>query len=333
MHKVQRIAAFMVSVLLLMPLAACQKSEEAQAVDEMILAIGEVNSDSSEAIANAEEAYQLLNDKDKNDLENYAVLQDAREEFDSLQAQQVEAAIQEIGVVDGESKDRIKSARKLYNALNDTQKELVKNYNELVNAEEEYASSQIKAVEEIIDSIGEITLSPECKTAIEEAEAAYKALDSDLKMDVINYSKLQSARTEYDSICPVSLNGYKMTKNIIGGPEISFNMTNITDEIIKSFVVRVFAYDNDGVPVKVSFNNFTALLEDTNALRAGKTSSTDGSWTLYGTYSEMRQIVAYVEEVEFFDGTTWENPNSTTFYMRYNECMLEDNDENVLKRY
>ena len=46
----------------------------------------------------------------------------------------------------------------------------------------------------------------------------------------------------------------------------------------------------------------------------------------------MQQIVLYVEEVEYFDGSIWENPQSNTLFAKYNETILEVGDENVLER-
>ena len=97
-------------------------------------------------------------------------------------------------------------------------------------------------------------------------------------------------------------------------------------------MLRIFAYDKDGVPVKVRFDDFTIRLNDTNAIKPGESANKNGYWTLYGDYHNMQQIVLYVEEIEFFDGTTWENPQSNTLFAKYNETILEAGDENVLQR-
>lgn len=75
----------MISLLLVftlcLSLCACGKSAEAKKVDEMILAIGEVTIDSVSAVDAAVEAYKALSDKDRESVENYAVLEIAQEEL------------------------------------------------------------------------------------------------------------------------------------------------------------------------------------------------------------------------------------------------------------
>lgn len=73
----KKIIALMLCAVVLLSLCACGKSKEAQNVDDLILAIGEVSIDSAEKIAVAEEAYNALSDKDKSKVENFSVLNDA----------------------------------------------------------------------------------------------------------------------------------------------------------------------------------------------------------------------------------------------------------------
>ena len=79
----KKISILLLSVLLVLSLCSCQ-SKEAQAVDDLILAIGEVSLESEEAIIEAETAYQSLTEKDQEKVENYVALNDAREEYDRL---------------------------------------------------------------------------------------------------------------------------------------------------------------------------------------------------------------------------------------------------------
>ena len=70
--------SLLLALILCLSLCACGKSEAAQAVDEMILAIGDVSVDSKEAIFAAESAYLALDEKDKGAVEHYTVLTDAK---------------------------------------------------------------------------------------------------------------------------------------------------------------------------------------------------------------------------------------------------------------
>ena len=87
----KRIAAMFLCAIMLLSLCACGKSKEAQAVDDLILSIGEVSLDSAEKIETAESAYATLSDKDKEKIESYSVLKTARETFDDLSKERQEA--------------------------------------------------------------------------------------------------------------------------------------------------------------------------------------------------------------------------------------------------
>ncbi len=75
-------------ILLMLSLAACGKSKAAQAADELIAAIGEVTLDSGDAITEAEKAVDSLESKDREALENEALLIAAREEYNQLVAEE-----------------------------------------------------------------------------------------------------------------------------------------------------------------------------------------------------------------------------------------------------
>ena len=118
----------------------------AQAVDELILAIGEVTKDSKEAIEAARAAYDALTDAQKEIVENDDILAEAEKayqaildaekaEADKKAADAVIALIDAIGTVTTESEEAIEAARAAYDALTDDQKALVTNYETLVQAE------------------------------------------------------------------------------------------------------------------------------------------------------------------------------------------------------
>lgn len=71
--------AFVLSLCL--GLTACGKSQEASNVDELISAIGTVTINSIDAIQSAENAYNTLTDKQKEEVENYIALDKAKEEL------------------------------------------------------------------------------------------------------------------------------------------------------------------------------------------------------------------------------------------------------------
>lgn len=93
----------------------------------------------------------------------------------------------------------IESVRKDYDSLNTTDKQRVSNYSILLEAEKNM--SEVKKVVEIIAS-----LSPTSSTYIQDVEnavAAYKALDSKVRGQVINYDKLKGAEKDVAAVLKV----------------------------------------------------------------------------------------------------------------------------------
>lgn len=80
----KKIAVLLLSALLVLSLCSC-KSKEAQAVDDLILAIGEVSLESEEAIEKARVAYEELTKEDKSNVDNLPILEEALIKFEELQ--------------------------------------------------------------------------------------------------------------------------------------------------------------------------------------------------------------------------------------------------------
>ncbi len=108
-------------------LCACGKSEAVKNAESLIAAIGEVTLDSESAIVAAEEAYATLTAEEKEQVENYSVLIDAKAEI-------VEILIDEIGDVTLDSEAAIVAAEEAYAALTAEEKALVENYAVLTDA-------------------------------------------------------------------------------------------------------------------------------------------------------------------------------------------------------
>lgn len=93
-NAMKQVLILALCAMMVLTLCAC-KSKQAKAVDEQILAIGEVTAESGDAITAAEEAYDALSDKDRTDVENYAVLTAAREQYDVCVVQDLEDFVAE----------------------------------------------------------------------------------------------------------------------------------------------------------------------------------------------------------------------------------------------
>lgn len=80
--------AFILALCLSLGLCACGKSEEAQNVDDLILSIGEVTLATKDIVNNARVEYERLSDKQKQQVENYHILEDLIESLLILEAEQ-----------------------------------------------------------------------------------------------------------------------------------------------------------------------------------------------------------------------------------------------------
>ncbi len=92
----RKIVALVLCAVMLLSLCACGKSKKVQNVDDLILAIGEVSLDSADKIETAETAYAELSEKDKETVENYSILLDARKTYDIKKEEARQEAVQKI---------------------------------------------------------------------------------------------------------------------------------------------------------------------------------------------------------------------------------------------
>ena len=121
---------------------ALLNADKASKVKALIEEIGTVDATDAcaEKIALAENAYAGLTTEQKELVDNYSVLTEARSAYNALVAnakvEAVKTAISQIGTVENtpECKAKIDSAKEMYDALSDGEKTLVTNYNDLTTA-------------------------------------------------------------------------------------------------------------------------------------------------------------------------------------------------------
>ena len=193
--------------------ALYEEYEKADAVDQAITAIGKVTSTSENAIKAARTAYDALSESEKEKVTKLSVLTAAEaslkeiQELDLEEVEKVEKLIDAIGQVTVNSETRIKKARNAFNALTAAQKKLVSNFDDLLDAEDALEEAKVQAVEDLIDSIGTVTLNS--KAAINRARTSYNNLSTANKKAVSNLSVLEAAEKEYEELLAES----KTTKN------------------------------------------------------------------------------------------------------------------------
>ena len=181
-------------------------------VEMLIKAIGTVGYDaqSLEAITKAEAAYNLLTHSEKASVRNYSALTAARSAYDALhnseKASEVITLISQLGAAENTTaySDKLTAAESAYSLLTSAQKELVVNYSVLTAARSAYDSlssiAEAQTTIDAINSIGQVTLTNDSKTKIEDARRLYELLPEDKKQFVTNYAILQQAESAYLSL-------------------------------------------------------------------------------------------------------------------------------------
>lgn len=277
--------------------------------------IGAVNENSWNDIHNARQIYDALTDTEQELVSNYSELTSAEKQFISIKISPVEELITQIPVFDPSGDtlpdgfvEAVESANEAYEKLDEGLKEKVSNHSELVSATTYLSDYRVNNLIAYIDeNFSKIDFNS--GTALTVATTAYNLLSDADKARITNYDVLEAAQEEFDNLSPIELVGYRLQRNIIGNPDFYLIAKNMSDKIIKEFSFTVFAFDNDGIPVPVYFGDYSAGLRYSNAVKPGESTSTNSYWNLYGTYSDMKQIVVVLRDVEFFDGGTWENGN------------------------
>ena len=179
-----------------------------------------------------------------------------------------------------------------------------------------------------------INVSLKEKSGYSKAEEAYNKLTDKQKKLVENYDNFKAEYEEYLTKSPLQLLNYRISENSIGTPTIYLSAKNVGDQIIKEFTVLIFVYDEEGVPVSVGYNDYYKNLSYDDALKIGKKTEGNTYWTLYGMNdkSDIKHVVAIVNEVEFFDGSTWKNPDYSDLLVKYEQQIISTNDPNILTR-
>lgn len=193
---------------------------QVQAVIDAIDALGAVEDitlEDKDAIEEAEEAFALLTTALQDRVTNAQTLRDIRAKLNALIKSEADVnnvikLINEIGEVTLGSSAKINAARSAYDNLTDEEQARVENYEVLTDAEalykelveqaeqEELDRTAAAAVDELINAIGTVELTPECEALIKAAEDAYALLTETQKQLVEGAMILAQARVDYDNL-------------------------------------------------------------------------------------------------------------------------------------
>ena len=237
---------------------ACVKDAET-AID----AIGDVTLDSLDAIRDARAAYDAVDPEAQEQVANRETLSAAEQTFDALAIQATTDAIRAIGDVTLDSGEAIRAARELYDGFSGAIQSQVANRDVLVRDEEQYAALRIQHVDELIDAIGEVTLSSEDR--IREAEDAYNGLSESEAASVTNHRVLVEARETFDTMeaaarLQVAIDEARGILRVTrlevkpleaGGAELHFGFINESEQTIHYVYYGVTFYDAEGVVISL----------------------------------------------------------------------------------
>lgn len=196
----KKFVAILLLVAMVVTMSGCFKSEEAQRVDDQIVAIGKITLSSYTKINKAEQAVNALEEKDRKHLDNLGILEEAKEEYGRLLCEDASKKINEIGEVTLEPActNRISTAKLAVGKLDSKQFDSLKEKDIYLKAIDDYTTLKAAEITAIIDAIGTVTLNS--REAIENAKKAYNALDADTKKKVGNYTKIGEAEKKISEL-------------------------------------------------------------------------------------------------------------------------------------
>ena len=265
----------------------------AQKVMGEIDALGEISTESKEEISNAEISYQSLSESQKRLVENYSVLEEARDRFDQLCAQKVIDKISKIGVVSLDKTLLIKDAWNRYSELSSEQKDLVTNANILIAAEEEITdklegleTAEI-IVKELMESFDNEMSAEQIFSLVDNSNIFPDAFVELLSRGAISsgiISALSSERIRYGDLNYINRNSMDMIEN------------KIVENLIYRYTMGKPRYVNDYITVDVQIRTPLASLIE----KLGNTMADDMESYIYSNKTTIGYMKKYYSDAEFY---------------------------------
>ena len=225
---------------------------------ELINKIGSVTLDNQDTVDKAKKSYDALSDEQRELVDNSDKLLSDIEQLTNLRIEDVNSKISAIGTVTLDSEKKITEAREAYDKLSDTDKSKVTGYEKLTVAEEDYEKLVVNNCIELIDSIGQVSLSS--KKSIDNAQKVYDSLSKEAKDKVTNYSTLTSASSKYKQL---EKEEEERKKTLNPGDsfqtskwQVTYKKTNISAKILPNSTSGYYMYyyaDDDQTFVDVVF--------------------------------------------------------------------------------
>lgn len=98
---------------------------------------------------------------------------------------------------------------------------------------------------------------------------------------------------------------------------------NNTQKVVKSYTTSILAYDSSGFPLKIDYSDYEELCSCEGAnIQPGNTHGKDNYCSIYYEQDKIASAIACVKHVEYYDGTTWDNPYYEYWLEQYKEKPL-----------
>lgn len=216
----------------------------ADSLDEDISKIGDVVLIKSKEIKRLNDLYDGLTENQQKLVKNKEILNKATENILAIKISNATSKISNIGTVNLDSKDKIIAAQEALEYLSDQEKSMVENIDMLQIAEETYSELAVKECENLINSIGELTL--DSKDALYKAKDFYNSLDQSDKQKVSNVDLLRNLNDEYEQLLTEERDRKKLMnvgdKVVSNKWDIELKRTDITAKILPNSTNGYYGY-------------------------------------------------------------------------------------------
>lgn len=259
--------------------------------------IGEINLNSFAIIQKAQDAYDKLDDSQKELVENYSNLQLSHSKLEELQVSNVIELIEKVGTVSIDSKLSIDRARDAYNGISDELKKRILNYEVLEDSEKSYKNLLIENAIKAISLIGEVTLDSE--KVISDANKAFFEVAPEDRESITNKQLFLDAKEKFDELVraeklaakerelkeAIQVTGVWYSMGYFGrSVDLYFNFVNHSQKTIKYLDFGVIFYNGVGDVIRPNFSREDIQwCQDTGPYGPGEgLSGTGWSWYFSG---------------------------------------------------
>ena len=312
--------------------------------ERLIAGIEPMDDDAWDRIETAKKALELLTEEQRKLVSNLDELDRLERAFYEAHVAPVEKLIEEAAAFDltGDelpdgAVEAVNEAGEAFNSLAYGPRQMVGNREKLETAQTALADLRVRLMTAYIDqNIAGRPLDGESGERIMTARAMYEELSQAEKDRIDNYNAVETAAAQAEAALaepPVRILGYTMGSTLVGGPLLNLRARNVSDKTLEEFTFRLYAYNSEGAPVMVDFDDYCLELGYYEPLEPGAgLIPKEGAFMIFAEKRELSSYVAVLESALFEDGTGWVNPNMSLLHAKYNEQLLTEPDENTLHR-